>query len=222
MAKRRDEPDEGAQQEEREAEERDLARGPLVLHAEVALGHGRGVVAEARHDRPAHDVAPAVPGRQGERGHLRGQAGHEPGEPAHLRERGEGHHDRERHQDRRLQEVGDDDRPEPADHAVDEDHRARARDRPGERPAAGRGHEEPQAVEHAGPGEELEEDRGPGEGLAGPLVVAVHQVLHDGADPRAPPALRRRGSSRAGTCRRCRRRAGSPRGRAGRRGRRRR
>ena len=49
----RDEPDEGAQDEEREAEERDLLRGPLVVHAEVALGHGRGVVAKAHHEGPA-------------------------------------------------------------------------------------------------------------------------------------------------------------------------
>jgi hypothetical protein len=185
---RRHEPDEGAEQEEAEAEQRDLARGPLVLDAEVALRHRRGVVAKADHHGPAEHVAPPVLERQRQRHRLGRQARDEAGDAAHLRERGEEHHDRERHQDRGLQEVGDDHGPEAPDHAVGQDHHSRPDDRPRQREAAGRRDEEREPVEHRGAGEELEEDRGPGEGLARPLVVAVDEVLHYGADPGPPPA----------------------------------
>jgi hypothetical protein len=107
--KKQDEPDESADEEEREAKKRDLPRNPLVLHAEVALGHRRGVVAEAHHDRPADDVASAVAGREGEGGRFCGQFCHEIREFFDFREGGEEHDERERHQDRGLDEVGDDD-----------------------------------------------------------------------------------------------------------------
>ena len=109
-----------------------------------------------------------------DRGQLRRQAAHQPAEAPDPRQGDGHHHHREGHEDHGLQEVGDDHRPQAADHAVGQDHHSGAEDGPDEGQVAGRGHEEAEPVEHAGPGEELEEHRAPGEGLARTLVEALH------------------------------------------------
>ena len=55
----RNEPQESPGEKQSAAEQCDFARRTLVVHAEVALCHGAGVVAERDHDRPGGDVEPA-------------------------------------------------------------------------------------------------------------------------------------------------------------------
>ena len=49
---RRNKPQESPDEKQSAAQQCDFARRTLVVHAEVALSHGAGVVAERDHDRP--------------------------------------------------------------------------------------------------------------------------------------------------------------------------
>jgi len=81
-----------------------------------------------------------------------------------------------------LEEVGDDHRPEAADHAVGQDHGSRPQDGRAQGPAAGRTHEQGQAVELAGPMKNWKTKEGQG-------VAHVHEDGDEAAligDPRLP------------------------------------
>ena len=185
----RNKPDECPGKKQSAAQQGNFARRTLVIHAEIALRHGAGVVAERNHDRPRGDVEPAKLSGNMNRFHFRRQRMHQAAHSAHPHER---HHDEnhaKRHQDGGLQKIGDHYRPQSAQHAIENNKRAGADNRPGHRKTARSGNKEAQPKQGAGAGEQLEDDRGPGKNLVRGQVEAAREILHDGGDAAAPPAL---------------------------------
>ena len=147
---------EGAYEKQATAQQRHLARRALVVDAEIALRHGAGVVSERDHHRPRHQIDPAKFAGNMNGLHLRRKRVDQAGDAAHSNQRSDDQDQAERHQDGSLKKICNYHRPQSAQHAVENDEGARAKDRPGHGKSAGRGDEHAETIESAGAGEELE------------------------------------------------------------------
>src|SRR5580765_135437 len=108
-----------------------------------------------------------------------------------ARQRRDHQDEAERHQDGGLQKIRNDDRPQPANHAVENDDGARAENGPRNRETARGRNEQTEPVQRAGAGEELKQDRGPGKRLMSGRVEARGEILHHRRDAAAPPSRRK-------------------------------
>src|SRR5580765_741157 len=121
--------------------------------------------------------------------HFRRQRMHQAAHPAHAGERHDEEDHAKRHEDGGLQKIGNHHGPQAAQHAVENNERARAENGPGHRKTAGRRYEKAKPKQSAGAGKQLEHDRGPGKNLMSSGVEAAREIFHHGGDTAASPAL---------------------------------